>query len=96
MLHSLIETNPVALLYTDSEKRTPLHAAFDSPRMPPPSIDIIQALLTSPGENATHLKDSSGRLPIHLAAEHGAGEAILRVLVDAYADGCYRRTGKNK
>ena len=96
MLHSLIETNPVALLDTDSEKRTPLHAAFDSPRMPPPSIDIIQALLTSPGVNATHLKDSSGRLPIHLAAEHGAGEAILRVLVDAYADGCYRRTGKNK
>jgi len=86
----LIEANPTALLDIDSERRTPLHAAFDSTRMP--YLGIVQALLTSPGVNATHLKDSRGKLPIHIAAEHGAGEALLRVLVDAYADGCYRRT----
>jgi hypothetical protein len=54
----------------------------------------VQALLTNPGVNASQLKDSRGKLPIHVAAERGAGEALLRVLVDAYADGCYRLTGK--
>ena len=91
-LRCLIEANPAALLHIDSERRTPIHAALDSSRVP--YLGIIQALLMSQGVNATHLKDANGKLPIHLAAEHGAGEALLRLLVDAYADGCYRRTGE--
>ncbi len=27
-------------------------------------------------------------------SDGGAGEALLQVLVDAYADGCYRLTGE--
>jgi ankyrin repeat protein len=91
-LRCLVEAAPTALLDMDGERRTPLHVAFDSPRMP--YFGIVQALLTNPGVNASQLKDSRGKLPIHVAAERGAGEALLRVLVDAYADGCYRLTGK--
>lgn len=91
-LRCLVEAAPTALLDMDGERRTPLHVAFDSPRMP--YLGIVQALLTNPGVNASQLKDSRGKLPIHVAAERGAGEALLRVLVDAYADGCYRLTGK--
>ncbi|KAL9188156.1 hypothetical protein ACHAXT_006534 [Thalassiosira profunda] len=89
-LRCLVEASPASLLHTDSDRRTPLHAALSGPRMP--YLGILRALLTGQGVNATHLKDSSGKLPIHLAAEHGGSEALLRVLVDAYADGCYRRT----
>lgn len=32
----------------------------------------------------------SGWLPLHIATEHGAGEALLCLLVEAYPDGCYR------
>jgi hypothetical protein len=90
-LRCLVNAVPRALLDTDDEKRTPLHVAIDSPRMP--SLGIVQALLTSPGVNAAQLKDSRGKLPIHVAAERGAGEELLRLLVDAYVDGCYRLTG---
>jgi len=90
-LRCLVDANPAALLDTDMERRTPLHAAFDNAGKMP-YLGVVRALLTQPGVNATHLKDANGKLPIHIAAENGAGEALLRVLVDAYADGCYRRT----
>jgi serine/threonine protein kinase len=89
-LQLLIDAQPAALLDTNNEKMTPLHAALNCSRMP--SIGLVEALLTHSGTNACHLKDSSGRLPLHIAAENGASESLLRVLVDAYPDGCYRRT----
>jgi ankyrin repeat protein len=91
VLTSIITASPSALMDTDKEGRTPMHAAFLLSRDEPPALGIIRALLTSPGENAIRLKDSHGRLPIHIAAERGAGEAILRMLIEAYPDGCYRQ-----
>lgn len=90
VLTSIITASPSALVDTDKEGRTPMHAAFLLSKEEPPALGVIRALLTSPGDNAIRLKDSSGRLPIHIAAERGAGEAILRMLVEAYPDGCYR------
>ncbi|KAL3823545.1 LOW QUALITY PROTEIN: hypothetical protein ACHAXA_002886 [Cyclostephanos tholiformis] len=89
-LRCLVNAFPTALLNIDDERRTPLHVAFDCPRMP--NRCIVQALLTSSGVNAAQLKDSRGKLPIHIAAERGAGEELIRLLVDAYVDGCYRLT----
>lgn len=89
-LQLLIDAQPAALLDTNVEKMTPLHVALNSKKIP--SIGLVEALLTHSGTNACHLKDSSGRLPLHIAAENGASETLLRVLVDAYPDGCYRRT----
>jgi len=89
-LQLLIDAQPAALLDTNKEKMTPLHVALNCNKMP--YIDLVKALLTHSGTNACHLKDSSGRLPLHIAAENGASESLLRVLVDAYPDGCYRRT----
>lgn len=90
VLTSIITASPAALVDTDKEGRTPIHAAFLLSKDEPPALGVIRALLTPPGENAIRLKDSSGRLPIHIAAERGAGEAVLRMLVEAYQDGCYR------
>jgi len=90
VLQAIITASPAALVETDKEGRTPMHAAFLLSKEEPPALGAIRALLTPPGENAIKLKDSSGRLPIHIAAERGAGEAILRQLVDGYVDGCYR------
>lgn len=89
-LQLLIDAQPAALLDTNNEKMTPLHASLNCSRTP--SIGLVEALLTHSGINACHLKDPSGRLPLHIAAENGASESLLRVLVDAYPDGCYRRT----
>lgn len=101
-LRSLIDSAPSSLLDTDSDGQTALHFVFQQMALPSsdsednrmPYLGIVQALLAPPGENATHVKDSKGRLPLHIAAERGAGEAILRVLVEACADSCYRRTSK--
>eukprot|EP00986_Skeletonema_menzelii_P013645 scaffold8097_cov148-Skeletonema_menzelii.AAC.16 len=90
ILKMLIDAQPAALLYTNNEKVTPLHVALNCHKIP--SIGLVEALLTHSGINACHLKDSSGRLPLHIAAENGASETLLRLLVDAYPDGCYRRT----
>ena len=91
VLRELIEANPSSLVETDQEGRTPLHAAFLLSGNDPPSTGVIKALLSTPGENATKLKDSAGRLPLHIAAERGANEAVLWLLVEAYTDGCYRQ-----
>jgi len=90
-LKSLIDARPASLLDNDEKKQTPLHSVFGSSSKIP-SLGTIKTLLMSQGVNATHLKDSRGKLPLHLAAEQGASEDILQLLVDAYADGCYRRT----
>ena len=90
VLASIITASPSSLVETDKEGRTPMHAAFLLSKDEPPALGVVRALLTSPGDNAIRLKDSSGRLPIHIAAERGAGEAILRMLVEAYPDGCFR------
>jgi len=90
VLNSIISSSPTALVETDKEGRTPMHAAFLLSKEKPPELGVIRALLRSPGENAIRLKDSTGRLPIHVAAERGAGEVLLRMLVEAYQDGCYR------
>ena len=90
VLTSIITASPSALVDTDKEGRTPMHAAFLVSKEEPPALGVIRALLTTPGDNAIKLKDSSGRLPIHIATERGAGEAILRMLVEAHQDGCYR------
>jgi hypothetical protein len=66
-----------------------MHAAFLLNKLEPPSIAIVRVLLTSPRENAIQLKDSSGRLPLHVAAERH--DVVLRLLVDSYKDGCYRK-----
>lgn len=89
-LELLIDAQPAALLDTNNDKMTPLHAAFNRSRVP--SFGLVKALLAHSGVNACHLKDSSGRLPLHMAAEMGASESLLRLLVDAYPDSCYRRT----
>lgn len=90
VLRALIAENPSALLETDREGRTPLHACFLLKREEPPSEGIVKALLTNPGENAAKVKDSHERLPIHIAAERGASLEILKLLVDVYPDSCYR------
>ena len=90
VLRALIAENPSALLETDREGRTPLHACFLLKREEPPSEGIVKALLTNPGENAAKVKDSHERLPIHIAAERGASLEILKLLVDIYPDSCYR------
>lgn len=90
VLQAIISSNPAALVDTDLEGRTPIHAAFLLSKDEPPALGVIRALLTPPGENAIKMKDSSGRLPIHIAAERGAGQAVLKLLIDAYQDGCYR------
>ena len=90
VLQAIISACPAALVETDKEGRTPMHAALLLCKDEPPSLGVTRALLSPPGENAIKLKDSSGRLPLHIAAERGAGEGILRLLVDAYIDGCYR------
>ena len=90
VLAAIITASPSSLVETDKEGRTPMHAAFLLSKDEPQALGVIRALLTSPGDNAIRLKDTSGRLPIHIAAERGAGEAILRMLVEAYPDGCYR------
>eukprot|EP00547_Thalassionema_nitzschioides_P001793 CAMPEP_0194217596 /NCGR_PEP_ID=MMETSP0156-20130528/21718_1 /TAXON_ID=33649 /ORGANISM="Thalassionema nitzschioides, Strain L26-B" /LENGTH=2107 /DNA_ID=CAMNT_0038946687 /DNA_START=829 /DNA_END=7152 /DNA_ORIENTATION=+ len=90
VLKSIISSSPAALVETDKEDRTPMHAAFLLSKDKPPELGVIRALLSPPGENAIRLKDSSGRLPIHVAAERGAGEVLLRMLVEMYQDGCYR------
>ena len=89
-LQLLIDAQPAALLDTNNEKMTPLHVALNCSRLP--SVGLVEALLTHSGTNACHLKDSSGRLPLHIAAEKGASESLLQVLVEAYPDSCYRRT----
>ena len=91
VLNALIETKPVLLLETDSFKCTPLHAVFLLDNEEYESLGIIRSLLTTPGENATKIKDSLDRLPLHIAASKGASNAVLELLVDAYADGCYRQ-----
>ena len=90
VLQAIITASPAALVDSDNQGRTPIHAAFLLSKDEPPRLGVIRALLTPPGENAIKLKDWSGRLPIHIAAERGAGGAILKLLVDAYQDGCYR------
>jgi len=90
VLRALIAENTSALLETDREGRTPLHACFLLKREEPPSEDIVKALLTNPGENAAKVKDSHERLPIHIAAERGASLEILKLLVSVYPDSCYR------
>lgn len=90
VLRALIAENPSALLETDREGRTPLHACFLLKREEPPSEGIVKALLTNPGENAAKVKDSHERSPIHIAAERGASLEILKLLVDVYPDSCYR------
>ena len=90
VLQAIITASPAALVDCDNQGRTPIHAAFLLSKDEPPRLGVIRALLTPPGENAIKLKDWSGRLPIHIAAERGAGGAILKLLVDAYQDGCYR------
>lgn len=90
VLKAIIASSPSALVETDREGRTPIHAAFLLKKDEPPSLGVVRALLSPPGENAIKLKDSSGRLPLHIAAERGAGVETLRLLVDAYVDGCYR------
>lgn len=89
-LQFLIDAQPAALLDTNDEKMTPLHDVFNRSRMP--SISLLKALLSHSGMNACHLKDSRGRLPLHIAAENGVSESLLRVLVAASPDSCYRRT----
>eukprot|EP00957_Ditylum_brightwellii_P150398 11452683-Ditylum_brightwellii.AAC.1 len=91
VLRALIAENPSCLLETDREGRTPLHAAFLLCKDGSPELGVIRALLVTPGENATKLKDTSGRLPLHIAAERGASLDVLKILVGAYADGCYRQ-----
>ena len=49
-------------------------------------------MLITPGENACRFKDSSDRLPLHIAAENGASANILQPLVNSYTDGCYRQS----
>eukprot|EP00548_Thalassiothrix_antarctica_P011370 CAMPEP_0194158066 /NCGR_PEP_ID=MMETSP0152-20130528/74556_1 /TAXON_ID=1049557 /ORGANISM="Thalassiothrix antarctica, Strain L6-D1" /LENGTH=2143 /DNA_ID=CAMNT_0038866995 /DNA_START=775 /DNA_END=7206 /DNA_ORIENTATION=- len=90
VLTSIITSSPGSLIETDKEGRTPMHAAFLMSKEVPASLGIIRALLIPPGGNAIRLKDSSGNLPIHIAAERGVEEVILRMLVEAYQDGCYR------
>jgi len=92
VLRCLIETNPAALLDTDSEGRTALHSAFDTRKIP--NLSCIQALMMHSGLHALHLKDSRGRLPIHIASASGAPSSVLALLVESYADSCYRRTDK--
>jgi ankyrin repeat protein len=91
VLNALIETKPALLLETDSLKCTPLHAVFLLDNEEYESLGIIRSLLTTPGENATKIKDSLDRLPLHIAASKGASNAVLELLIDAYADGCYRQ-----
>jgi len=88
-LSLLIEAQPSALLDTDKDARTPLHASFLLSSTPP-SRDVITTLLRTPGENALKLKDATGRLPLHIAAERGASAGILKILVTPYSDSCYR------
>ena len=56
-LSDLIADNPSSLLEVDNDGRTPLHQKNFLDK--PPSLSIMKTLLTSPGENATKLKDSS-------------------------------------
>lgn len=92
ILKILINSSPRSLVETDENGCTPLHLAL---RSDAPSLDLIQALiLTSPGENAARLKDVSGRLPLHIAAERGLDDTLLNLMVNSYADGCYRQTRK--
>ena len=92
VLEALIASNPSLLLETDSKGRTPLHSLFLLSEEESPSLGIVQLLLRTPGENSTRLKDRDYKVPLHLAAEIGASDAILQLLVDAYPDGCYRQT----
>ena len=91
VLLKIISLNPTALVVQDETGRTPLHTALlQEPKNI--SIELVKALLiTAPGENACRLKDSTGQLPIHIAAKSGMNKEILQALVTYYADGCYRQ-----
>jgi ankyrin repeat protein len=90
ILKKLIDKNPSLLLKRNEEGCTPLHHVFLISEKIRPTIGIVNALLTTPGENAARLKDASDRLPLHIASEIGAAAAILDLLIDANTDGCYR------
>ena len=90
VLRALIAERPSTLMEADREGRTALHAVFLLCETEPPSVGVIKALLTTPGENAAAQKDDHNRLPIHIACERGASFPILKLLVAAYSDSCYR------
>ena len=92
VLEAFIASNPSLLLETDSAGRTPLHAVFMMSKNEAPTLGTVKLLLQTPGENATKLKDRDYKVPLHIAAEIGASNAILELLTDAYPDGCYRQT----
>ena len=91
VLNALITINPSLLLEKNEEGCTPLHYVFLISSEIPPTLGIVKALLTTPGENATRVKDSLDRLPLHIAAERAADTPILELIIEAYADGCYRK-----
>lgn len=91
VLNALIAINPSSLLKKNEQGCTPLHYVFLISEEIRPSLGVVKCLLTTPGENATRLKDSADRLPLHIAAERAADAAILELLIEANADGCYRK-----
>jgi len=91
VLNALIEANPSSLLTKDEQGCTPLHYVFLISDEIIPTLSVVRTLLTTPGENAARIKDSVDRLPLHIAAQIGANDAILELLLDANADGCYRK-----
>ena len=91
ILNALISMNPSSLLKRNEEGCTPLHYVFLVSDEITPSLGVVKSLLTTPGENATRLKDSADRLPLHIAAERGANAVLLELLIEANTDGCYRK-----
>ena len=92
VVEALVASNPSLLLETDLMGRTPLHTIFMLSTEESPALGTVKLLLRTPGENATKLKDRDYKVPLHIAAEMGASNAILELLTDAYPDGCYRQT----
>ena len=88
-LSLLVSSSPSSLLDYNKDRRTLLHSAFLISKHPP-SSSIIKTLLVTPGENTLKVKDATGRLPIHIAAERCVSTDILLLLIALYPDRCYR------
>ena len=88
-LAELISANPMSIVTTNSEGRSPLHLVFiNEENSSSVSVSSVLPLLAGyeefDGQCVLKLEDELSNLPIHYAARHGAPPEVLAMLVETY------------
>lgn len=70
---------------TPQSKKSPLHieSSLHAICKTHPCITDVESQLST-SNNAAHMKDSNGKLPLHTACEYGASVEVIETLVDEY------------